>query len=199
MAGTAFKQTCFPWTLYSFRSLLELLLTIASGLLEGDMSSHLQLLETMVPPAAGVQEPADHFHLDHSHSAFSWTITAMQSWQCSSWDNVCKVLCLQLFRKKKLPTPSVARWKFWNCLFHAVEPMMSFSFHYAENKAKTKLLYTFPPLLYCVWDGRVIVLGKGDWITAAFDFQVFLVPSRRLNKCRTLWHSGENGISFLWN
>lgn len=34
--GTAFKQTSFPWTLYSFRSLLQLLLTIASGLLEGD-------------------------------------------------------------------------------------------------------------------------------------------------------------------
>lgn len=33
---TAFKQNCFPWTLYSFRSLLQLLLTIASGLLEGD-------------------------------------------------------------------------------------------------------------------------------------------------------------------
>lgn len=34
--GTAFKQTSFPWALYSFRSLLQLLLTIASGLLEGD-------------------------------------------------------------------------------------------------------------------------------------------------------------------
>lgn len=35
----------------------------------GRQSPHLQLLETMVPPAAGVQEPADHFQLDHSHSA----------------------------------------------------------------------------------------------------------------------------------
>lgn len=152
----------------------------------------------MVPPAAGVQEPADHFQLDHSHSALPWAIAATQHWQYSSWDNVCTVLCLQLFReKKKLLTPSVARWKFWNCLFHAIEPMMSFSFHYAENKAKGSSTHSPSALLR--WDGRVIVLGKGDWITAAFDFQVFLVPSWWLNMCRTLWHSGENGISFLWN
>lgn len=151
----------------------------------------------MVPPAAGVQEPADHFQLDHFHSAFSWAITAMQSWQYSSWDNVCKVLCLQLFRKKKLLTPSVARWKFWNCLFHAVDPMMSFSFCYAENKAKGSSTRSPSALLCLRWKGNCS--WQGWLITAAFDFQVFLVPSWWLNMCRTLWHSGENGISFLWN
>lgn len=65
MVGTAFKQTCFPWTLHSFRSLLELLLTIASGLLEGDsaltcsywkpwclqlqVSGNLQITSSLIP------------------------------------------------------------------------------------------------------------------------------------------------------
>lgn len=34
----------------------------------GRYSSHPQLLETVLPPAAGVQDPADHFQLHHPHS-----------------------------------------------------------------------------------------------------------------------------------
>lgn len=117
----------------------------------------------MVPPAAGVWEPTDHFQLDHFHSALSWAITAMQSWQYNSWDNVCTVLYLQLFRKKKLPTPSVARWKFWNCLFHAIEPMMSFSFHYAENKAKGSSTRSPSALLCLRWKGNCSWQGWLDY------------------------------------
>lgn len=197
MVGTAFKQTCFPWALFSFRSLLELLFAVASGLLEGDSPltcSYWKLWCLQLQVSRNLQITSSLIILIlHSPE---------QLLQRSTDSTVPETMCALSYvssysGKKKLLTPSVARWKFWNCLFHAIEPMMSFSFHYAENKAKGSS--TRSPSALLRWDGRVIVLGKGDWITAAFDFQVFLVPSWWLNMCRTLWHSGENGFSFLWN
>lgn len=68
----------------------------------------------MVPPAAGVQEPADNFQLNHSHST-----PPEQLLQCSADSTVPETMYALSYvssysrkKKKKLLTPSVARRKF---------------------------------------------------------------------------------------
>lgn len=149
MVGTAFKQTCFPWALYSFRSLLELLLAVASGLLEGDnplTCSYWKLwcLQLQVSRNLQITSSSIILILHPLSNCCNAVLTVQFLRQCMH----CLMSPVIHGKKKNLLTPSVARRKFWNCLFHAIEPMMSFSFHYAENKAKGSS--TRSPLLYCV-------------------------------------------------
>lgn len=116
----------------------------------------------------------------------------MQHWQYSSWDNVCTVL---LFRKRLLTPFNDGNFEIVYSM--SEDPRCHLAFTMLKTKPKAPL--HIPPLLYCVWDGMAILLGNDDWITAAFDFQVFLVPSWWLNMCGTLWYNGENGTCFLWN
>lgn len=71
---------------------------------EGRYSSHLQLLETVLPPAAGVWEPADHFSSILLVLCSPKQLLQMQHWQTDS--TVLETTCaLSYYSGKKLLTP----------------------------------------------------------------------------------------------